>query len=131
MSKFRPPSNPVRVAAGAGTGSADLARTEPKSVRALNPVRNMVMVPEARLRCRDPVQVNFESATVLTPSGYRTRIWLAATSKRKAGSPPTYETKPVTDTLPPPDSPVRFWIVARLPLNRMMPFAFDRPLGKV
>ena len=55
MSKFRPPSRPVRTA-GVSTGSARLPISELKSDCGLKPVRTMVMVPSRLLRASVPVR---------------------------------------------------------------------------
>ena len=38
-------------------------------------------------------------------------------------------TNPASVTLPPPVSPVRFWMIACVPLKVTVPLAFERPLG--
>ena len=64
---------------GVRTGSADFARIEPKSDCKLTPVRRIETVPESMLLSEVPVRLSEALATVLTPSGYRTRTSLART----------------------------------------------------
>ena len=54
----------------------------------------------------------------------------AVNSKWKAVSLPAYEAKPVTITFPPPDSPVRLWMVARSPRKENHAVGVGDSVGK-